>query len=235
MLKGISMAALAMKNQVARNDMIANNLANTNTAGFKKDIAVFQQDNGAAEDSGSSIILAASFEQGPVTRTDRPLDVAIQGDGFFVVETDEGDRYTRAGSFAVNSEGVLTTVEGDIVASSSGSIQIPPGEIDISREGQVRVNGADAGRIRVVNFEDCSKLEKIGSSLWKAPDDLSPGDLAEEETELLSGFLESSNVEVITQMTEMISALKAYEISQKALKSEDQVLGKLIETVGRTG
>ncbi|MBN2071809.1 MAG: flagellar hook-basal body protein [Candidatus Krumholzibacteriota bacterium] len=232
MLKGISMAARAMKNQVARNDMIANNLANINSAGFKKDFAVFAEQK---TDSGlidTIVKVATSFSQGQLTRTERPLDVAIQGDGFFVIETDEGEMYTRDGSFTVNSEGNLATSNGQLVA---GSIAIPPGEIEISREGNIRVDGIITGQLRIVRFDETSSLEKAGSSLLTAPDDISPTDLAPEEITVLSGFLENSNVEVISEMTEMITALKAYEISQKALKSEDEILHMLTSTVGKTG
>ncbi|MBU8922189.1 MAG: flagellar hook-basal body protein [Bacteroidales bacterium] len=232
MLKGISMAAKAMKNQTARHDMIANNLANVNTTGFKKDIAVFQQMDTLQGEKDTLVRVAVSYEQGPVTRTDRPLDLAIQGEGFFVVDTDAGERYTRAGAFMVDSDGFLVTLDGDLL---SGGISVPPGNIDITREGLVRVDGATMGEVRVVTFDEISRLEKAGSGLLKAPEDLSPTDLGAEDKIVLSGFLESSNVEVVTEMTEMITALKAYEISQKALKSEDEILKLLTGTVGRIG
>ena len=111
MLKGISMAARAMKNQTVRNDVIASNLANVNTAGFKKDIAVF--DAAAAGEGGdeTAVVITTSYEQGPLVRTDRPLDLAIQGDGYFVIDTDEGDRFTRRGSFVQDENGALVTHE----------------------------------------------------------------------------------------------------------------------------
>ncbi len=232
MLKGISIAANAMKNQTARNDMIANNLANVDTTGFKKDIALFQLGKTGGGQPDTTVRLVTAHEQGPLTRTERALDLAIQGDGFFVVETEDGERYTRAGSFVVTPEGHLATIDGNKV---SGAAAIPPGEIEVSREGNISVNGVDAGQIGVVTFEDATRLEKTGSGLFAAPDDMSSSEMPEEERFILSGFLENSNVEVITEMTDMITALKAYEISQKALKSEDEILHLLISTVGKTG
>ncbi|MBN1164365.1 MAG: flagellar hook-basal body protein [Candidatus Krumholzibacteriota bacterium] len=235
MLKGISMAARALKNQVTRNDIIANNLANTNTTGFKKDIAVFRQEETPGIRTETRVKALVSYDQGPLVRTERALDVAIQGEGFFVLDTDEGERYTRAGSFVVNQEGALSTVDGLPVSSSTGTLIIPPGEVDISPEGFVTVDGVNVGKIRVVRFADSTRLVKAGSSAWTAPPDASPEDVAEEETVILSGFIEASNVNVISEMTEMITALKAYEVSQKMIKSQDEILQMLTNKVGTVG
>ena len=233
MLKGMSMAATAMKNQTIRSDVIANNLANVNTTGFKKDVYVFQQVNGGGDQADTVVFVATSYEQGPLFRTNRPLDLAIQGDGFFVLETDDGERYTRRGSFIKDSDGYLVTSEGYRLCSSSGTLQMQPGDIQVSREGIIEVDGTEIGRVGVVRFEDRSRLEKIGSSMFAAPEGVAPEDVSEEETVVLSGFLEEGNVEVVREMTEMISALKAYEIAQKALKSQDEVIHLLVGTVGK--
>jgi flagellar basal-body rod protein FlgF len=234
MIKGISTAAKAMKNQVLRNDVIANNLANANTTGFKKEVTVFQRMKSG--DGGVETVAraAASYEKGPFIRTGRPLDMAVQGDGFFVLETDEGERYTRQGSFIKDTDGYLATAEGHRVASSSGSLQLPPGDVTVSRDGLIAVNDEAIGRVRLVRFEDRSDLEKTGAAMFRAPEGAGREDVPEEETAVLSGFLEESNVEVVREMAEMIKALKAYEITQKALKSQDEILHLLTGTVGKT-
>ncbi len=233
MIKGISMAARAMKNQVVRNDVIANNLANVNTVAFKKDVPAFQ-----LEESGGGIetrvLVAVSHAQGPLTRTDRPLDVAIEGDGYFVVETDEGEAYTRRGSFIRDEDGYVITSEGHRVVSSGGALQIGTGDISISREGIIEVDGDEIGRLRIVRFEDKTGLIKTGSSLFTPAGGEVPEDLTEEEVSVLSGFIEESNVEVVSEMTKMIKALKAYEIAQKALKAQDEVLQLTVGKVGST-
>lgn len=235
MLKGLSLAARAMKNQVARNDIISNNLANVSTGGFKREIAVFHSGSKNQSNGEPVVFTATSFVQGALRRTDNPLDMAIEGDGFFVVETDDGEMYTRNGAFIKDSEGYLSTTDGHRVISSSGTIQIPPGRINISKEGIISVDDSEIGRIKIVRFEDNSKLEKVGSNLYMAKDGVSGEEVPEEEATVLSGYIEESNVEVIREMTDMISALKAYEISQKVFRSEDEVLQHLTRTVGRVG
>ncbi|MCD6379227.1 flagellar hook-basal body protein [bacterium] len=232
MLRGIFLSARAMKNQTIRNDVIANNLANINTAGFKKDIALFHSavDNNNRETT--NVQSAIQYNQGTFNQTDRVLDLAIHGEGFFEVETDEGARYTRNGAFLINSEGYLVTSNGDRVA---GGIQLPPGKIEVYGNGAVKVNGVSAGRISVVDFEDKSLLEKTGSTLFRAMQGASPKELTIEETNIVSGFIEESNVDVVAEMTNMIEGLKAYEISQKALKSQDEILQMMTTRIGKIG
>ncbi len=235
MLKGISKAARAMKNQTARNDVIANNLANASTRGFKKEVSLFRQVTSGDGVIETIVQTVPSHEQGPITRTGRSLDMAIQGDGFFVLETDNGERYTRNGSFVMDAEGYLVSVDGHHVSSAAGSLQLPAGAVRVSREGTITVDGTEVGRIKVVRFEDASALENAGSSLFRAPDGVTAEDVPEEGTVVLSGFIEESNVGVVREMTDMIAALKAYEVAQKALKSQDEILRQLVGTVGRTG
>ncbi|MBD3178624.1 MAG: flagellar hook-basal body complex protein, partial [Candidatus Latescibacteria bacterium] len=203
MLRGISLSAKAMNNNVARNDVISNNMANVNTTGFKKDVLIFQreeQDNGQVTSPRVSI----NFDQGPMNRTGRTLDLAINGRGFFQVDTGEGARYTRNGAFLRDSDGYLATSDGYTVA---GGIQVPNGDIEIAEDGTVSVEGAVFGRIEIVDFEDSSMLEKAGASLFRAAEGSKPREVPPEEASILSGYIEKSNVDVIGQMTDMISAL----------------------------
>jgi flagellar basal-body rod protein FlgG len=219
-----------MNNQVSRNDVISNNIANVNTTGFKKDILIFQRE----EENNTEVTnpkTSISYDQGPLNRTDRKLDLAIHGRGFFEVETGEGTRYTRNGAFVRDSEGFLATSEGHLL---SGGIQIPGGDIEIAEDGTVSVEGAVFGSISIVDFDDISALEKVGASLFRAPEGIKPQEVPAGESAVLSGYIEKSNVNVIDEMTDMISALRAYEISQKALKSQDEILGLMVSRIGKT-
>jgi flagellar basal-body rod protein FlgF len=233
MLKGMSIAAAAMRNQSLRQDVLANNLANVNTEGFKKEISFFTRQSGSDGQSETGLRVATSFKQGPLTRTQRQLDVAIQGEGFFVIETGNGERYTRRGVFVRSSDGYMVTPEGDQLVSSGGELQLPPGEVTISSEGIVEVDNREIGRIKVVRFDDSSVLQKVGSSMFKAAATVSPTELEIEEISMVQGFVEESNVNVIHEMSEMIKALKAYEISQKAIKSHQEVIQMVTSQVGR--
>jgi flagellar basal body rod protein FlgG len=173
-----------------------------------------------------------NFDQGPLNRTGRALDLAIHGDGFFEVETGDGARYTRNGAFVRDSDGYLATQDGNPLA---GGIQIPPGEVQIAEDGTVSVDGAVFGRIRIMQFDDSSVLEKDGSSLFRTANGVKPREAPAGEASVLSGYIEKSNVDVIGEMTDMISALRAYEISQKALKSQDEILGMMVSRIGKTG
>lgn len=230
MLRGISLSAEAMNNNVSKNDVIANNMANVNTTGFKSDILIYKRDEENDREVTTQLV-TINFDQGPLSRTGRALDLAIQGRGFFEVDTGEGTRYTRNGAMVRDSDGYLTTQDG---APVSGGIQLPPGEIDIAEDGSVSVNGTVYGRIAVVDFEDSSVLEKDGSSLFRASGGVKPSEVPPEEASVLSGYIEKSNVDVIGEMTDMISALRAYEISQKALKSQDEILGMMVGRIGKT-
>ncbi len=233
MLKGISLAARSMKNQTLRQDVLSNNLANVNTEGFKKDISLFTRRANGNNRSESGVRVATSFKQGPLTRTDRQMDVAMQGEGFFVIETGEGERYTRRGVFVRDSEGYMVTPEGNQVVSTGGDLQLPPGKVTISGEGTVEVNDQPVGRIKVVRFDDSSALQKIGSSMFRAEAGNSPTEMDTAEINMVQGFVEESNVNVIQEMTEMIRALKAYEISQKAIKANQEVIQMITGKVGR--
>jgi len=231
MLRGISLSAEAMNNHISKNDVIANNMANVNTTGFKRDILIYQR----GEENGIQVTnprVTVNFDQGPLNRTGRPLDLAIHGDGFFEVETGEGTRYTRNGAFVRDSDGYLTTQEGNPV---SGGIQLPPGQMEIAEDGTISVDGAIYGQIRIVEFEDSSGLEKDGSSLFRATNGVKPREVPAGEVAVLSGYIEKSNVDVIGEMTDMISALRAYEISEKALKSQDEILEMMVGRIGKTG
>jgi flagellar basal-body rod protein FlgG len=248
-------AASGMMAQQTRTEIIAHNLANVNTPGFKRSRAHFedllyqtvqgQQVLGQTDSQTAPAIqvgrgtrLAAVqrlHEQGPIEQSGRNLDVAIEGDGFFQVQLPNGDlAYTRDGSFQISDQGVLVTNAGYAVQPA---IRIPPdaSELTISQTGVVSVRrGRDVtptelGRLELARFANASGLLALGQNLL-APTAASgqpvlafPND--EGMGRLQQGSLEGSNVEIVQEMVEMIAAMRAYELSSKAVKTSDEMGG----------
>jgi flagellar basal-body rod protein FlgG len=241
MLKGIAAAASAMLPRIRAQEVIANNLANASTAGFKRD-RVFDQNLSRAQASlletvsdwqmpqtaGISIDLSA----GSLERTDDPLHVAIDGDGFFVVSTPAGERYTRNGLLNVSPEGVLVTSDGLPLMGRTGEIRISAGTIAISEDGTVSVDGLDQGQLRIVRFREPGALVRSSSSLFAVGDTLA---LPEEDSESIvrQGYLERSNVNTIEELVDMITTMRIYETDQKAIRVQDDSLGRAVNDLGR--
>src|SRR5262245_8043386 len=197
-------------------EVVANNIANLNTTGYKADGAVFEEylspiarhgEFRGADRRMSYVHDRATwhdFKQGQLLATGNPLDVAIEGDAFFVVQTPRGERYTRAGSFQINTTGQLVPSDGDAVLGDAGPIQFQnnDGKISISGDGTIRVReGADTrsdalrGRLRLVRFEQNGRLQKEGSALFNAPAGLDAQPLQlQQRVRIVQGSIEQSNV-----------------------------------------
>jgi len=254
LVRGLYTACSGMLLQMAKQDVIANNLANTNTPGFKKQIAVATAFPGISVSrlgevkteadrskpvppvaigwlgTGAAIEeIATDYTQGTMQKTDNPTDLAIAGDGFFVIETPQGERYTRNGSFRVNSEGVITTEQGYSVLGRSGPITVGDQPFTIDEGGNVLAGDSVVDTLRIVRFADDSRLVRVGDDLYA-----DAGNTARdvEQAQILQGYLEMSNVVAVKEMVEMISALRAYEANQKVIQANDQTLDSLINRVG---
>ena len=244
--------ALAYERQL---QLLSNNLANVNTAGFKKDWGRFREFSLTAAGDRGNLPLRSGWSQAPeywmeystytdfsagaLRKTGRPFDLALSGNGFFCVRTPDGVMYTRRGDFTVNSDELLVTQEGFPVLGKSGEIRIdlakPSGdmsEFSISEDGTVTVDGSEVDRLRIVDFTQSHALEKAGHNYYRA---LKPRALEELDEDLMvsQGFLELSNVDTIRMMTEMIEVLRGYESYQKIMRSVDDMNAKLINDVGR--
>ena len=173
-----------------------------------------------------------SFIQGNLKETGRPTDLAIKGEGFFVVFTDGEERYTRDGSFAIDSEGFLVTKEGFRVLGEKGEIWIGQGDIDVNGNGEVYSEGELVDRLKLVTFEHPEYLVKIGDNLYRARQRA----IAKQgiEGEVLQGFVESSNVNAIKEMVNMIAAFRSYEANQRIITAYDQMMEKAVNEIGRT-
>jgi flagellar basal-body rod protein FlgF len=164
-------------------------------------------------------------------QTGASLDVAIVGKGFLEVQTPEGLQYTRNGGLSVNAEGELSTAEGWPVMGQGGAIRIEGGRVDIDEEGQVMVDGDVVGVLKVVDFSDRSALKKAGNSLFKDENGGSEK-IAAEGYRIAQGRLESSNVDAIRTMTEIIETLRVFESYQKVIRSADEATAKTVNDVG---
>ncbi len=241
MIKGLYRSASAMLPRLKQQEAIANNLANASSPGFRKDM-IFTQELSRAQarqtirksDWEQPMIdqVYTSYEQGSLDKTDSPLDLALEGDGFFVYETESGDLlYSRAGNLSIDPQGFLADPEGNRLMGDGGPINVGSGDISVSESGQVEVDNTAQANIRVVDFEDKSVLQKTESTGFMIPEGIEPA--AAVNFAIRQGYLESSNVEIIQEMVDMISSFRNYEADAQAVKAQDDSLEKLMANVGR--
>lgn len=226
-----------------RLDIISNNLANANTPGFKKDKMLFESmlaggANPPAVPQGTTADpilqkdnLFIDYDRGPVAQTGNFLDLAIDGDGFFVVSTPDGPAYTRQGNFRLAADGTMVTVDGFPVMGQGGAIRIQGSRVEIDARGEVSVDGNPAGAISVVDFPKPYSLTKsAGTLLIPANPQATPQPA---KAEIRQGHLEGSNVETITEMVQMIETNRYFEACQRVIKGYDDMAAKAINDLGR--
>lgn len=255
MIRGLYTSGIGMNTQMKRLDVITNNLANVDTAGYKKNDAIISsfpdmlmtkindtRNNINMPTPIGKVTLGAqvdeiytNFAQGSFVRTDEKFNLAIQGDGFFVVNTPNGDeRYTRDGAFVIDMNGQLTTHEGNKVMGQNGVITLNDdyltriNEVYIDDSGTVNINGEYIDTIRMINFEDNNALQKIGDNLYQGDNAQAPF-----QGTLIQGFVESSNVNPVTAMVDMITVSRTYEANQKMIQTHDNLMGKAVNEVGK--
>ncbi len=254
-MKSLSIASTGMLAQQTNVDVIANNIANMNTTGFKRQRPEFQDllyqnlrrigsessESGTIVPSGVQVgvgVKNASVyritQQGNLVSTSNSLDLAIQGNGFFRIQMPNGDEaYTRAGAFQLSPQGQIVTLDGFVVGPG---VNIPAGATDISINAnggvQVKLSGqvipANVGQIELVNFANAAGLEAIGDNLLlETPasgraTSGTPGGIG--FGTLQQGFLETSNVDAVTEITNMIAAQRAYELNSKVITTSDEMM-----------
>lgn len=234
---------IALKDQM---DVVANNIANMNTTGYKavemrlKEQKVEGTAPGLRPGIGHSYSMVAQMgtlrdmRQGTITATGNPLDVAIQGKGYFSVQTPDGQtRYTRNGVFQMNQEGTLVDLSGNAVLSDSGQITIPKGttSISIGSDGTVSTNKGNLGRIGLVDFENEQALQLDGSNTLKAPEGVEAQPI--EHPKMLQGAIESSNVNSVQAMTDMINVERQYQSAANIIQEEQDRTTNAIKTIAR--
>jgi len=231
---GVTEATETMVAQEQRLNQIANNLANVNTDGYKKDDLTFWEMMFKAADNrprvGKGIKSIIDQSQGAVRKTDNPLDFAINGRGFFKIQTPQGIRYTRDGNFTLNSGGQLSTADGNLVIGNGGPVSLDSEHIEVGRDGTISSGGQVIDRLAIVNFTDPGGLLKEGNSLFK----LKPGNQAFQaaKVDVKQGYVEASNVSVVRGMTEMIDLQRSYQAQQKMIQTLDDLDHQAISRVG---
>jgi flagellar basal-body rod protein FlgF len=263
MISGLYTAASGLIAQTQQQDVIANNLANVNTTGYKKDTALFVpfptvfinriNDNkstmpgGGIADApvpmgymGKGVELRTDGIQpettleGSYVETQNKLDLSIKGDGMFMVMTTNGPRYTRNGNFTLDSQGVLVNQQGNPVLGHSGQIVLnSSADVHVDEGGRVFDGKDEIDTLRIAMFTKNDQLRKEGDSMFytldKAP---LPEDDYVDHVQIKQGYLETSNVNVVREMVDMITAYRTYEASAKAVQAQDQSLGKAVNDVG---
>lgn len=228
-MKPGGVGAQALRYWEARQAAAAHNLANISTPGFKAE-RVFAR---ALADAKIEIASAGDFSDGAVTPTGRPLDVAVVGNGFLVVQTPAGERWTRGGSLAINAEGLLVDMAGRPVQGTSGAIVLPPGPVEISARGEITVNGSMVGQLRVERSVGDRPFKREGASLWVPPTDKEP--VPDMEVHVRQGHLEGSNVDPVSALVEMIEIQRAYASVQRSMVTVDRVMETITTQIGRVG
>lgn len=223
-------------------DVVANNIANMNTTGFKSEKMMFIQhlvrSRGGERIMGERLAFVRDIatmrdtSEGPLEKTGNPLDVAVRGDGYFVVSTDGGDRYTRNGHFRLDDGGQLVTQAGDPVLSQGGQpffFSPEDTEIHIARDGTVSTENGELGRIRIVRFDQEQELRIVAGGLYNS--EQAPLDV--DKPELVQRMLEGSNVLAIIEMTRMIETSRAYDSAKKMIDREDERIKTMIKELAK--
>jgi flagellar basal body rod protein FlgG len=231
---------------LARLDAATQNLANVGTAGYKGERAVFELQGlpGTYELATGRVLqgIAAEvaqvatvrdFSPGPIRPTGNPLDVAIDGPGFFVVATTRGERYTRQGAFSVDGEGNLVTLGGERVQGEGGDIRAGTGNASVTEDGSVVADGLVVGRLRLVELGDPPRLVPEGAALFAAEPGAAPAPLDQARVRLAPGALEGANVDAVASLIELIDVARGYESYMHALRRLDGLSERSINELGR--
>jgi len=247
--RGLYIAGTGMLLQRRLMENITNNISNADTTGYKKEHLVSHSfDDVMIErikdtnvvgwtryvgplNFGTQVDqLYINFEQGSFEGTERNTDLALVGDVFFVVQTQDGERYTRSGAFYIDDQGYLVDGEGNFLLGENGPIYVGGMNFTVDEQGAVFVDYEYTDRIRVVSFEDNGALRKQGSNLYFSLED----PMAEARPHRIEqGFLEISNVEIAREMVDMLTVYRTYETNQRMLSMIDETIGKAVNEIGR--
>ena len=237
MIQGLYTAVSGMAAHQTRIDILANNLANVDTPGFKAEMITIDQS--VMPESLWRDILAplstveagragVNLAPGALKSTGSPLDLAIVGPGLFVVQTPQGERYTRAGNFVRDSEGFLATQDGFRVLGTGGPVPVPEAGFRVDEAGGL----PDGGTLRFVGSGTFQSLVKVGGTLFASAEN-TPAPAAATDVRIVQGQLEGSNVNVVMNMVEMLATTRTYEAYQRTIQALDQTVGQAANDLGR--
>ncbi len=244
MSDSIGQTASSLEGLVQQYRTIARNMANVSTIGYKRRQGLFTQSLQSWEAAGGSpqgnanlssgkitVRDAVDFSQGRMVNTARPLDLALDGKGFFVIETPQGELYTRNGAFRVNPEGQIVDFSGRTVAGKAGPIVIPSGasslEVKVSRYGQISAGGQRIGELKLTDCEDPTVLTPAGASIFRAPS--SARQIPPAKIVVYQGFQEASNVNIVEELVDLITVARLYEANVKTIRVEDDRMKNLLQ------
>lgn len=258
MVRGLYTAYTGMANEQKRLDIIANNVANASTVGYKEESVTNQafdemltlkirdgSDGYQIKEIGQMSLgvklgeVYTDYGQGSFRQTGNTYDLAIEGKGFFQIRVTDANgldttRYTRDGSFKLTKDGYVVDTEGNHLQGENGDVQVPTqaASVVIGSDGNVYADGTKIDTIKLVDFEDYNYLEKVGDVSYKLLD----GGVEKDATgTFMQGYTEQSNVNSVSEMVEMIAITRAYEANQKVISTVDSMLDKSVNSVGRVG
>ena len=233
MIRGLYSAAGGMLATSHQQDVAAQNLAHAGKPGYRREVLRFDASGGADDFVGPSVSLHADQTPGGFEQTGNPLDVALSGPGMFVVEGPSGPMYSRSGVFQLNSTGQLVTSEGFAVQGGGGAITLPANTtaITITNNGSIVADGSDVDKLKIVEFADLSKLQRISSSGFAAPQGLDATDV--EQPDVRQGVREMSNTTAVHEMVQMTTGLRQFEATQRALRAIGDAIALTTRPTGR--
>lgn len=236
---GIYSAVSGSISALARLDAITNNLANASTPGFKAERLVQSAAQVGTVPSATAVstpitrgTLETDFSQGPIEQTGNPLDVALSGPGFLVVDGPHGERLTRRGSLRLDAEGFLTTGDGNRVQGDGGDLHVSGGPVAIAPDGTVRAGDASVGKLRIVTVADPAALVREGGTTF-ATGKQTPTDATSSNVQVIQGSLEGANLSPVENLVALIDTMRGFEAYMRAAERLDQVTGKAIADVGK--
>jgi len=225
----------AFRQQTRMDHLIANNLSNAQTIGFKREVPVFQSILSKTSERFQNIqhdTVRISFLPGPIQKTGNDLDLTIEGEGFFKVKTPNGVRYTRNGNFSLNKDQLLISADGFPVLGQRGSeITLTGKKIAVGSNGSVMADGNEVDQIAVVTFSDLSILQKEGHTLLK--NGSSEGEIKAPQSQVVQGALEASNVNAVEEMINLMDSYRTYESCLKIIQADNSLDSKAVNEVGR--
>jgi len=277
MIRGLYTGASGMLSQMLQMDVVSNNLANVDKTGYKDDVTVFKSfpemlirrvnDDGVRKfplgsydkmpivgSIGTGVEVNevyTNFKQGGLKQTENPFDLALEGDGFFVVETDRGIRYTRNGSFLIDKDNFLVTKDGYKILGENGYIKVQNNNFVVNEKGEVVVNQdlynrkvvsntendwastSVIERLKIATFRELRELKKEGNSFYYETEFSGTAQQPKIMPKIRQGFLEQANVNIVEEMVKMIEVQRAYEANSKSVTSHDNALSKLINDMAK--
>lgn len=277
MIRGLYTGAAGMLSQMTRMDVVANNLANVDKTAYKKDTTVFKtfpelllrrfDDDGLVTFPLGSYDKApyigkigtgvevneiyTDFQQGSLKSTANTFDFAIEGNGFFTIETSNGPRYTRNGSFLIDKDNYLVTKDGFKVLGENGYVQVQNNNFNVNEHGEIIINPdlannqivsktqngwentASLDRFKIVTFRELRELKKEGNSFYRETIYSGPAQTPTNMPKIRQGFLEIANTNIVQEMVDMIEVQRAYEANSKSVTSHDAALAKLINDMAK--